>query len=134
MKRLQSPPNLHQGFSLVEMLTVVAVMGLIAAIAIPSLGKVNDGAKRASSQRNAQNLVSVFAAGAAAGIKWAGTDRNTKIQAVVTGAVALDGAFAGRLFQVPNISGNDLTDTYPFIGSDTNGDLFYDEAGVQTST
>lgn len=115
-------------------MVVVAIMGLVAAVAIPSIGRVSDGARKASSQRNAQHVVSVYEAGTAAGIKWTGADRNGKIAAVVAGAQPTDGAFAGKTFIVPNIDLADLQDTYPYIGFDASGDLFYDEAGAQSST
>ena len=134
MKRLQHSRELRQGFNLVELVVVVAIMGVIAAVAIPTLSNVSGGAKKASSQRNAQHVVTIYEAGAAAGIKWSGSDRNSKIASVIAGAQPNDGPFAGKTFTVPNIGGTDLTDTYPYIGYDASGDLFYDEAGAQSST
>jgi prepilin-type N-terminal cleavage/methylation domain-containing protein len=49
-----------QGFSLVEMLVVIAVIGVIAAIAIPNIGSVGSSAKVATAQRNAQSIVSLY--------------------------------------------------------------------------
>jgi type IV pilus assembly protein PilA len=135
MKPIQLSRDFRHGFNLVELVVVVAIMGVIAAVAIPSLSNVSGGARKASSQRNAQHVVTIYEAGAAAGIKWSGSDRNSKVAAVVAGAQPEDGPFAGRTFTVPNIGGTDLTDTYPYIGLDAaSGDLFYDEAGAQSST
>ena len=36
----------NSGFSLVEMLVVIAVIGIIAAIAVPNIGRINDAAER----------------------------------------------------------------------------------------
>ena len=47
----------HHGFSLVELLVVIAVIGVIASIAIPSIGSINTAAKTAAAQRNAQPFV-----------------------------------------------------------------------------
>ncbi len=135
MNRLHQSREFRHGFSLVELVVVVAIIGVIVAVAIPSLSNMSGSAKKASSQRNAQHVVTIYEAGAAAGIKWSGSDRNSKISAVVAGAHPDDGPFAGKTFTVPNIAGTDLTNTYPYIGFDTaSGDLFYDEAGAQSST
>jgi type IV pilus assembly protein PilA len=134
MKHLTPKVAGPAGFSLVEMLVVVAVIGVIAAIAIPSVGSINGSAQTASNQRNAQSLVSMYTAGSAAGIVWTGTDRNSKIASVIAGQSPTDGAFAGKIFKVPDVSPADKTATYIYIGYDGNGDLFYDKAGAQSST
>ncbi len=123
-----------RGFSLVEMLTVISVIGIIASIAIPNIGSISNSAKTATRQRNAQSIVSMFAAGSAAGVIWAGANRNALVGSVVSGQAPLDGAFVGKTFRVPNISGTPLTDTYKYIGKDSDGNLFYDQAGGQTPT
>jgi len=134
MRHLRLAHTLTRGFSLVELITVIAVLGLMTAIMIPQLSNVDSSARRASSQRNAQHLVDIYVSGAAAGISWAGSTRNEKIAAVVNGAAPDVGAFAHKTFRVPNMVGTVLTDTYPFIGYDENGDLFYDMAGGQSSS
>jgi len=61
---------LNKGFSLVEMLVVIAVIGIIAAIAIPAISNVTSSAGTATAKRNAQNIASVYASGNAAGVSW----------------------------------------------------------------
>jgi type II secretory pathway pseudopilin PulG len=116
------------------MLVVIAVIGVIAAIAIPNLGNISSSASTATNQRNAQSIVSTYTAGSAAGVAWSGTDRNTKIEAVVAGAAPSSGLFVGKQFKVPSISAGDQQGSYAYIGIDGNGDLFYDKAGTQSSS
>ena len=134
MKHLNLKNTAAKGFSLVEMLVVIAVIGVIAAIAIPSIGNINSSAKTATNQRNAQSIVSMYQAGAAAGIVWGGADRNAQVAAVITGATPSDGAFAGKSFKVPNMADADKVAAYPYIGVDGSGDLYYDKAGGQASS
>lgn len=134
MKNLSVPTNRRGGFSLVELLVVIAVIGVIAAIAIPQLSNIGSSAKTAVNQRNAQSIVSTYLNGAAAGATWSGTSRNTKIQAVIAGTSPTDGVFQGKTFQLPNVSAADQQAAYPYIGYDTNGDLFYDKTGGQPTS
>ena len=46
----------NKAFSLVEMLVVISVIGILAAIAIPSLLSDVSGAKSAAARRNAQTI------------------------------------------------------------------------------
>jgi len=103
------------GFSLVEMLVVIAVIGIIAAIAVPNIGRINDSAKDARKRRNAQNVASIFASAQAAGYdfsKKGGTaggaalkDEAAIIQAVITGASITEvGPFQGTYFGVPGLN------------------------------
>jgi prepilin-type N-terminal cleavage/methylation domain-containing protein len=123
-----------KGFSLVEMLTVISVIGIIASIAIPSIGSISTSAKSAVAQRNAQSLVSMFAAGQAAGLTWTGATRNALVASVISGQSPTDGPFIGKTFRVPNITSTDLAVSYKYIGKDTDGNLFYDRSGTQSST
>ncbi len=65
--KTQVAKNLKAGFSLVEMLVVIAVIGVIAAIAVPTIGNITGAANTGKAKRNAQNLASVYASAIAAG-------------------------------------------------------------------
>jgi len=98
---------LAAGFSLVEMLVVIAVIGIIAAIAIPNIGKINDSAKDARKRRNAQNLASVFASAQAAGHDFTGADEAATITAIIAGTTINDTSspFNGAYFGVKGVDG-----------------------------
>ena len=93
--KLNTKNVLSKGFSLVEMLVVIAVIGIIAAIAIPSIGSINNSAQIATAKRNAQNLASVYQSGLADGVAWGATDVATGVAAVKTGGTGTDGTYFG---------------------------------------
>ncbi len=116
------------GFSLVEMLVVIAVIGIIAAIAVPNIGRINDAAEEAKSKRNAQNLASVYASAQAAGLDFlvSGNEGNT-IAKVVTGATvsAAGSPFNGTFFGVPNLSSLEQGRAGTFLDLTADGMLVY---------
>ncbi len=135
--------SLKAGFSLVEMLVVIAIIGIIAAIAIPNIGSINSSAKEATAKRNAQSIASVLNAAAAAGVDfsagsyaWA-TTAATPAAAAGTGVqldivdaaegssetggtdvAPTDGAFATRVFTTGNIDDDQEADAAKYLGFD----------------
>lgn len=107
MKNIKLNKKAQGGFSLVEMLVVIAVIGIIAAIAIPNIGSVNNSARIAAAQRNAQSIASVLNAAIAAGVdtsSW--TDANL-IAKAEGGVSPTDGAFSGKTFTSGNIDNSE---------------------------
>lgn len=104
MKKVKLNGSLKAGFSLVEMLVVIAIIGIIAAIAIPNIGNINDSAKQATAQRNAQSVASVMNAAIAAGYvpTWTSTD-DVLAAAQTDTVVPPSGPFKGKVFTVGDI-------------------------------
>ncbi|MEE3177445.1 MAG: prepilin-type N-terminal cleavage/methylation domain-containing protein [Verrucomicrobiota bacterium] len=99
--------NVKAGFSLVEMLVVIAVIGIIAAIAVPTIGNITEQANNSKAKRNAQNLASVCASAVAAG---ADLGTASSVNAIVNQIVSpgltggTDSGFDSTVFKVPNLS------------------------------
>ena len=123
--------SFKRGFSLVEMLVVIAVIGIIAAIAIPNIGNINSASTTAKDQRNAQTIVSVYQAAAAAGAPFTTATRAGLIGEVIAGVSPTEGPFTGTRFAAPNITtATDLTaHAYKYIKLESDSTLGYDKAG-----
>ncbi len=91
------------GFSLVEMLVVIAVIGVFAAIAMPNIGQINQSATDTTSRRNAQSIASIFSAAQVSGLDFSegATTKAEVIEAVIAGGIVQEGPMIGTAFGVP---------------------------------
>ena len=117
MKNTTLVSNKKGAFSLVEMLVVIAVIGILAAIAVPNIGKINGAAEESKNRRNAQQLSSVCNAAQAAGHDFVGADLATTVTAIIAGATINDSTspFNGSYFGVPNLTGQEITDAEQYL-------------------
>ncbi|MFV1995688.1 MAG: hypothetical protein ACC661_09645, partial [Verrucomicrobiales bacterium] len=99
---------------------------IIAAIAVPNIGRINDAANESKNKRNAQNLASVCAAAQAAGLDFVAADVPLTTTAVILGATVNEtgNPFNGTFFGVPNLGANEKTGAEVYLGV-TSGVLTY---------
>ena len=95
-----------QGFSLTEMLSVVGVIGILSAIAIPNLSRIRESGQESAAKRNAQNLVSICQSAQSAGLRFCGegTIFNKTVENIVNGGHVQGGTFDGSYFGLPHLS------------------------------
>ena len=91
----------RDGFGLTEVLMVVAILGVITALALPALAGVLQGGRSAKSKQQAQTIAQTFAAAEAVGAVFAVSSREGVVDALtrpegVTGV----GIFENVIFSV----------------------------------
>ena len=71
-----------KGFSLVELLSCLAIIGLIAAMALPSLAGIIDSSMSSKARHQVQTLTQTYAAAQAAGAVFAEPSREGVVEAL----------------------------------------------------
>lgn len=108
-----------RGFSLVEMLVTVVVIGIIAAIVIPAVSSLRTSTKRAAARQNAKNIAQMSEALAGIGVAHVIPDSLGGVAATTRllreGIVVPKGAFAGESFRLAGILDTDIDDISEFL-------------------
>lgn len=120
------PPASVAGFTLVELLTVIAILGILASIVLPNIAATNEAARNTVARRNAQNFASIFSCGQIAGVNWGATDVASATTIILEGRAAGDGAFEGKVFKAAGMKASDLTHAQRYLRWDSeNSTLTY---------
>ena len=96
------------GFGLVELLTVIAVLGIMTSILVPAMAGVSESANTRRCQRIAQEFATLYTSSIAAGCT--DLDNPTSVSEVLeklTAGVNGTGIFVDTQFRLPNV---DLAD------------------------
>jgi prepilin-type N-terminal cleavage/methylation domain-containing protein len=73
------------GVTLVELLTVIMILGILSSIAIPTMSQIRKRSMISQAKRNAQHASSVFAAAKAAGAKFQASNVGAFIEELDSG-------------------------------------------------
>ena len=121
--KASQPKSTHHaratGFSLVELISVLAIIAVIASLILPHIADANEAAKKSVARRNAQNLASIFTSGQAAGVNWEANSVEAAVANVFAGKTAGDGAFAGKVFKIATIPASDLPNAIRYLSWDS---------------
>lgn len=125
---MQISKNYHpQGFSLMEMLIVIAVIGVIANIAIIAFGSVSTTATEMKDRRNAQEIATIAAAASAAGADFVvPADKAATVENLAVGTTPSRGIFKGRRFALPSMGTNEITGAMHYLAFNGN-ELIYQQ-------
>lgn len=116
------------GFSLLEMLTVVGIIGIFASILMPQIGDINDSGKNSAARSTADVICLVLNAAATCGYQFdkldawdASTTGDVILHKAETGAViptTVLGTFAGQKFTVGDIEADEKSRIIPWLSYD----------------
>lgn len=122
MKTRRSSLSATRAFSLVELLVVIALIGILTAIVVPKIQAVTTSAKWAKDQRNGQEVATVISMAVSAGAQ--NTALNTPAEAAIvmsSQGVTVPVASKPTVFQVPGLSPYDAYAASQFLVSGDHG-------------
>lgn len=133
MKAAIHSQNIHTGFSLIEMLMTLSILGIMTSLALAWFGGDISTVKQARDQRNAQTLCTLCQSVEAAGINLAAEESTALdvLRRLVEGVTIQKGALKGRTFQLPGLGKEELEAASRYL-TIQNGQVRYDATGKAT--
>jgi len=107
------------GFSLVELLVMIGVIGIMVTIAVTAIGKISDRADETAAKNNAQQMGSVSASLSGLGVahvipeSLGGTEATCRL--LRRGIEIPDGPMQGSHFSVPGVSDDDISSVAVYL-------------------
>ena len=102
---------------------MIAVIGVIVAIAIPAFGRILESSREAKARRNAQLIASIYTAALSAGAPVNTTSLDTVIAGLLSGVTPTSGAYAGRQFRISSLSPGEVTAAKRYLTEPSTGGL-----------
>jgi len=94
----------NRGFGLVEMITVLAIIGIMASILVPAMAGISESAKTHRCQRIAQEFAILFASSQAAGtVDFEDPSSVSEVLDQLVVGVRGSGVFFDTVFRLPNV-------------------------------
>lgn len=125
---MRTPPHskFRHGFSLLEMLTVIAVIGIITSMALGIFGGASQAADEAKNRRNAQEIAGIASSASAAGVDFlVPGDEAATVNNLSVGRMASEGVFKNRVYKLPPMHETELQGAMQYLTL-TDSELLYD--------
>lgn len=111
---------------MIELLVVIGVIGIIAAIALPMISNTFDASVNQAGRRNAQNIVTLYNAAKSCGAPLPAASNLDEVISVLKEGVTGTGSMAGVTFQMGSLTDSQRLAAENYITQAPGGLLAYD--------